>query len=194
MPTPHASADTASVPRRRVILEDDIDGFTPAQLLLLQSPEVEVLGISVVSGNIWRDEALAHTRRLLEIAGRGEVPVLPGPVHPLLNSELATERWEALYGKLLWKGAWTRQWVEHDTVQSAPRYHAHDVVPDLALGNPSVVQASDEPAALFMLRKVREFPGEELAYLTSAIAGISAWNRIAGALRFTPPIPAQEPA
>ncbi|RXD77659.1 nucleoside hydrolase, partial [Xanthomonas perforans] len=123
--------------RRRVILEDDIDGFTPAQLLLLQSPDVQVLGISAVSGNIWRDEALAHTCRLLELAGHPQIPVLPGPVHPLLNSESATERWEALYGKLVWKGAWTRHWVDGDTVQSAPRYHAHDVVPELALGNPS---------------------------------------------------------
>lgn len=149
-----------SAPRRKVILEDDIDGFTPAQLLILQSPEVEVLGLSVISGNVWRDEALAHTCRLLELAGRPEVPVLPGPVFPLLNSEAATERWEALHGRLLWKGAWTREWIEHDTVQSAPRYHAHDVVPDLALGNPSVVRPADEHAALFMLRMVRQYPGE----------------------------------
>lgn len=153
------SATPASA-RRKVILEDDIDGFTPAQLMLLQSPEVEVLGISVVSGNIWRDEALAHTCRLLELAGRPDIPVLPGPVFPLLNSEAATERWEGLHGKLLWKGAWTRQWVEGDTVQSSPRYHAHDVVPDLALGNPGVVKPSAEHAAQFMLRMVRQYPGE----------------------------------
>ncbi len=146
--------------RRKVILEDDIDGFTPAQLMLLQSPEVEVLGLSVVSGNIWRDEALAHACRLLELAGRPDIPVLPGPVFPLLNSEAATERWEALHGRLLWKGAWTKQWVEGDTVQSAPRYHAHDVVPELALGNPSVVRPREEHAALFMLRMVRQYPGE----------------------------------
>ncbi|CTP88187.1 nucleoside hydrolase [Xanthomonas graminis] len=178
MSSPASASAGSPVPRRRVILEDDIDGFTPAQLLLLQSPEVEVLGISVVSGNIWRDEALAHTRRLLEIAGRGEVPVLPGPVHPLLNSELATERWEALYGKLLWKGAWTRQWIEHDTVQSAPRYHAHDVVPDLALGNPSVVQAASEPAALFMIRKVREFPGEVSIVATGPLTNLALAQRL----------------
>ncbi|MEE7561280.1 nucleoside hydrolase [Xanthomonas sp. Kuri4-2] len=166
-------ATAAPAPRRRVILEDDIDGFTPAQLLLLQSPEVEVLGISVVSGNIWRDEALAHTCRLLELAGRPDIPVLPGPVLPLLNSEAATERWEALHGKLVWKGAWTRHWVDADTVQSAPRYHAHDHVPDLPLGNPSVVRPSDEPAALFMLRMVRQYPGEVSIVATGPLTNLA---------------------
>jgi AhpD family alkylhydroperoxidase len=35
----------------------------------------------------------------------------------------------------------------------------------------------------------REFGESELAYLTAAIAAINAWNRIAIAYRFTPPIP-----
>lgn len=35
-----------------------------------------------------------------------------------------------------------------------------------------------------------QFSRTELAFLTSAIAAINAWNRIAGALRFSPPIPA----
>jgi AhpD family alkylhydroperoxidase len=35
----------------------------------------------------------------------------------------------------------------------------------------------------------KQFTGSELAFLTSAIASINAWNRIAMAYRFTPPIP-----
>ena len=35
----------------------------------------------------------------------------------------------------------------------------------------------------------QQFSETELALLTSTIAGINAWNRIAIALRFTPPIP-----
>jgi len=35
----------------------------------------------------------------------------------------------------------------------------------------------------------KEFAGSELAFLTAAIASINAWNRIAMAYRFTPPIP-----
>ncbi|MFX1764351.1 carboxymuconolactone decarboxylase family protein [Paraburkholderia sp. A1RI-2L] len=40
-----------------------------------------------------------------------------------------------------------------------------------------------------LYRKVAEqFPGEQLAFLTAAIANINAWNRIAVALRFAPPV------
>lgn len=35
----------------------------------------------------------------------------------------------------------------------------------------------------------RQFPGAQLAYLTAAVANINAWNRIAVALRFAPPVP-----
>ncbi|MEE7567407.1 nucleoside hydrolase, partial [Xanthomonas sp. Kuri4-3] len=167
----------AAVGPRLVIIDDDIDGFNPAQLVLLQSPEVKVLGIAMVSGNIWRDAGLAHARRMLEIAGHPEVPVLPGAVYPLVNTEAATERWEALYGKLVWKGAWTRQWVE-DTAQSDPRYHAADAVPPLKLGDPSVVRAADEPAAMFMLRMVHRYPGQVSILATGPLTNLALAQRL----------------
>lgn len=34
-----------------------------------------------------------------------------------------------------------------------------------------------------------EFSESEIAFLTSAVGAINAWNRIAGALQFSPPIP-----
>ena len=103
--------------------------------MLLRDPGVQLMGLTVVTGDLWRDEAVAHALRGLELAGRTDVPVVPGAVMPLLNTEARTERWEALYGKLVWKGAWMRQWVE-PTKQSAPHYHAPDVVPALPEGAP----------------------------------------------------------
>ncbi|WP_321955789.1 carboxymuconolactone decarboxylase family protein [Paraburkholderia bannensis] len=42
-----------------------------------------------------------------------------------------------------------------------------------------------------LYRKVAEqFPGEQMAYLTTAIANINAWNRIGVALQFAPPVKA----
>jgi len=69
-------------------------------LLLIQSPEVEVLGITVVSGNQWRDEEVAHTLRLLEIIGRTDIPVVPGAVFPSVRRHEETQLWQRRYGKV----------------------------------------------------------------------------------------------
>ena len=53
---------------------------------MIQSPQVEVLGITVVSGDQWRDEEVAHTLRLLEIMGRTDIPVVPGAAFPLVRT------------------------------------------------------------------------------------------------------------
>ena len=69
--------------KRKVIIDQDARGpaTTDQQsiLVFLQSPEVETLGITVVSGDMWRDEEVAHTLRMLEIVGRTEFPSYPAP-------------------------------------------------------------------------------------------------------------------
>ena len=92
--------------RRKVII--DQDAFGPATsnlqaiLMLLQASDVDVLGITIPSGDGWRDEEVSHTLRLLEIAGRTEVAVHPGAVYPLVNTQQRTRVWEQLYGKLFY--------------------------------------------------------------------------------------------
>jgi inosine-uridine nucleoside N-ribohydrolase len=159
---------------RKVILDDD--GFGIAQWMVLQAPDTDVLGVTIVSGNAWRDENVAHALRSLEIVGRTEVPVVPGATFPLINTEKATELWEAQYGKLVWKGAWMKRWVE-DTSQSLPAYHAPDVVPDLPEGNPST-KPSAEIAANFLIRKVREFPGQVSIVATGPLTNLALAQRL----------------
>ena len=121
------SLATAAEPsaRRKVII--DQDAFGPAGsnlqaiLMLLQSKDVEVLGITIPSGDGWRDEEVSHTLRLLEIAQRTEVAVYPGAVFPLVNTQARNKRWEALYGKLFYKGAWTEVWPTEDQDQRIVR-------------------------------------------------------------------------
>ena len=66
--------------KRKVIIDQDARGpaTTDQQsiLVFLQSPDVETLGITVVSGDMWRDEEVAHTLRMLEIVGRTDIPVV----------------------------------------------------------------------------------------------------------------------
>src|SRR5258708_37550921 len=90
--------------RRLVIIDQDAYGPAgsnlQAILLLLQASDVEVLGITIVSGDGWRDEEVDQTLPLLEIANRADVPVIPGAVLPLVNSATRTKAWETLYGNL----------------------------------------------------------------------------------------------
>ncbi|WP_156840294.1 nucleoside hydrolase [Novosphingobium aquimarinum] len=149
------AAPAWSAPRKVVI---DDEGFALMHLMLLGSKDVDVIGITTVSGNAWAKHATAMVLRGLEIAHREDVPVAKGATYPLLNSEALTERWEALYGKLTWKGAWMREWVE-PTVQSAPPYLSAEADITLPNGNPKL-EATSEIAANFLIRLVHEHPGE----------------------------------
>src|SRR5437660_9089189 len=136
--------------RRKVIINQDCSGPGGSNmqtlLLLIQSPEVEVLGITVVSGNQWRDEEVAHTLRLLEIIGRTDIPVVPGAVFPLVRRHEEAQPWQERYGKVAYAGAWDERW-----------WHEPDVIPNLPEGKPALKPA-DEDAAHFLIRMVPKYP------------------------------------
>src|SRR5580698_9931013 len=97
--------------QKRLVLIDQ-DGSGPggsdqmAMLALLQAPDVQVLGITIVTGDAWRDEETLHTLRMLELTGHADVPVARGAVFPLVRSEKQTQLEQALDGKVAWLGAW----------------------------------------------------------------------------------------
>src|SRR5690242_21522351 len=102
---------SASAQKIKVIVDQDARGpgtsDQQALLVFLQSDKFDVLGITTVSGDQWVREETQHVLRMLEVAGRTDVPVIQGAEFPLLNSKEETERWEAMYGKLEYKGCWT---------------------------------------------------------------------------------------
>jgi inosine-uridine nucleoside N-ribohydrolase len=60
-----------------------------ALLLALGSPEVDLVGVTTVSGNQTIDKTTANALRLLEFAGRGDVPVHRGAAAPLVREQSA---------------------------------------------------------------------------------------------------------
>jgi pyrimidine-specific ribonucleoside hydrolase len=56
-----------------------------ALLLALASPEVEVVAVTTVAGNATLEQTTANALRVLELAGRGEVPVGAGAGRPLVR-------------------------------------------------------------------------------------------------------------
>src|SRR6266436_5774092 len=93
-----ASPPISAQSKRKVISDQDARGPATtdqqSMLVLLQSPQVETLGITIVSGDQWRDEEVAHTLRMLEIIGRTDVAVYPGAIFPLINREETIKRWQ----------------------------------------------------------------------------------------------------
>lgn len=168
-----ASAQVAGEPRK-VIIDDDAFGLM--HYMLLNAPDVEVLGITTVSGNTWATRVTALSLRGLEIHGDTSIPVVEGATYPLLNSERLTTRFEALYGKLVWKGAWMREWVE-PTQQSQPPYFGPQDPVNLPGGN-AAITAIDEIAANFLIRMVREYPGEVSIIATGPMTNLALAQRL----------------
>ncbi|HEY1677175.1 MAG TPA: nucleoside hydrolase [Candidatus Sulfotelmatobacter sp.] len=151
-----ACAVSVAQSRRKVIINEDCSGPGGSNmqtlLTLIQSPQVEVLGITVVSGDAWRDEEVAHTLRLLEIMGRTDIPVVPGAAFPLVRTREESQMWQERFGQVAYAGAWDARW-----------WHEPFVVPALPEGAPTTKPA-DEDAAHFMVRMVRKFPHEVTIY------------------------------
>ena len=109
-----AATSALAQPRRKIIINEDCSGPGGSNmqtlLMLIQSPQVEVLGITVVSGDQWREEEIAHTLRLLEIIGRSDIPVVPGAEFPLLRTRDEAQFWQQRYGKVAYAGAWDERW------------------------------------------------------------------------------------
>jgi purine nucleosidase/pyrimidine-specific ribonucleoside hydrolase len=60
-----------------------------ALLLALASPELEVLGVTTVAGNTTLENATANAIRVLELAGRDDVPVAAGAGRPFVRESYA---------------------------------------------------------------------------------------------------------
>ena len=150
-----ASCIAAAQPRK-VIINEDFSGPGGSNmqtlLVMVQSPQVEVLGVTVVSGDQWRDEEVAHTLRLLEIIGRTDIPVVPGAAFPLVRTREEARMWQQRHGKVAYAGAWDERW-----------WHESNVVPPMAEGQPTTKPANED-AAHFLIRMVHKYPHEVAIY------------------------------
>ena len=117
---------------RKIILDTDpgIDDAM-AVFLALGAPEVELVGLTTVFGNVHVDLATVNALRLLEIGGRGDIPVATGAAKPLFAH---------------YKGP-------------APEIHGADGQGNLFLPPPTT-SAVNLPAAEFIIEEVRRYPGE----------------------------------
>jgi purine nucleosidase len=156
--------------RIKVIVDQDARGpaTTDMQsiLIFLQSDKFDVLGITTVSGDQWVKEETQRTLRLLEIAGRTDVPVAMGAEFPLLNSKEESERWEDFSRR-----------PESTPPAFREGYHEPDVIPALVEGEPHS-KAIDEDAAHFIVRMVHKYPGEVVIWTGGPLTNIALALRL----------------
>jgi purine nucleosidase len=153
---------------RKVIIDQDAagPGGTDMQAItaLINSPDTEVLGITVLTGDAWRDEEVLHTLRLLEIIGRTDIPVVPGAAFPLVNNKEYIAKWETLYGKVVYQGAWN--------YARGHAVHGPTEIPPMPEGAPTT-KPSTEDAAHFLVRTIRRYPHEVTIYAAGPMTDLA---------------------
>jgi inosine-uridine nucleoside N-ribohydrolase len=135
------SLPAAAMSAERIPVIFDTDFVMPpwddsmALMLALQSPEFDILGVTTVAGNESLERATSDVLRMLEIAGRPDIPVYVGADMPLVHekSAFAVEN----YGK----------WYSDEP---PPEPH----------GGFARKQAEDETATSFIVNTVLAHPGE----------------------------------
>jgi inosine-uridine nucleoside N-ribohydrolase len=142
-----------SASQERVIVDADmgvLNDDAVALFMLLNSRNVEVLGVTIVPGNAWAEHGTAAALRQLELIGRPDIPVFVGVREPLMGSRQPwLEAEERLWGRSEYLGAYGRPRPES--------YLSLDREP--SIGYPTSKPAG-EHAVDFIVRAVKAHPNE----------------------------------
>jgi inosine-uridine nucleoside N-ribohydrolase len=136
-------------------------------LMLLMSEDVELLGITTVSGDQWVRQATMFTLHALELAGRPDVPVVQGAELPLLNRRNLVEGREALFGSHpSWHGVFNPDAPPAGRIWDPP-------------GGRPKLEARPGHAADFIIETLRAHPGEVVLYCAGPLTNLALAVRLA---------------
>jgi inosine-uridine nucleoside N-ribohydrolase len=146
IPVTASAQDYAIVDADMGVLNDD----AVALLMLVNSPQLTVLGVTIVPGNTWTESGTAYALRQLELVGRQDIPVFMGVREPLMGSRQPwLEAEERLWGRTEFLGAYGRPRPES--------YLALDREPPI--GYPTSTPSA-EHAVDFIVRAVKAHPNQ----------------------------------
>lgn len=93
------AAVNARAAGKKVIIDTD-PGTDDAMaiMLALNSPELDVRGITVVPGNVTLKQGLDNALRMVSLANRCDIPVAAGAHHPLFQKSITAEFWHGKNG------------------------------------------------------------------------------------------------
>lgn len=161
-----AAAVAGAAPEKiKVIADQDSAGPQGTNflslLMLLNAPQLDVLGITTVSGDQWMEPATVFTLHAVELTGRTDVPVIKGAAHPLLNSRREVELRDARYGSHhTWRGVYNPDTPSPDHTWEPP-------------GGYPKIEAHPGRAADFIIDTIRAHPGEVVLYMAGPLTNLA---------------------
>ena len=173
-----AFAMPAAEAKEMVLLDTDMvemfdDGV--AMIMLEKSPEIELLGVTVVSGNTWAEDGAAFTIRQLEALGVTDVPVAIGEPKPetlerFANIDEETHKFGRGHDSHMGAAGYARP----ESWEASYQQNYEGVTPTL--------EPIDEAAEDFIIQTIKEHPGEV------TIMAIGPCTNIARAIEKAPEI------
>ena len=96
---------------RRLLVDTDSavfnDDAAALAMLVRRRDLFDLLGVTVVAGNHTVPQGAEHMLHLLELTGAADVPLHLGAHAPLVNTPERAARWEARWGPIAFKGAFS---------------------------------------------------------------------------------------
>jgi len=130
-------------------------------LMLLRAPQVDLLGITTVSGDQWMEPATVFALWGVELANRPDVPVIKGAEMPLINTPREQELREALYGSYVgWHGSFNPDAPDPKQTWAPP-------------GGYPKLKPKPGRAADFIADTIRANPGEVVLYCAGPLTNIA---------------------
>jgi inosine-uridine nucleoside N-ribohydrolase len=143
-----------AVAKEKVILDNDMGELNDdayALFMMLNSPKIDLLGVTTTPGNSWQEEAVAYSLRHLEMLGRSDVRVVRGVAEPILGlrTPARLEAEERLFGKVMYLGAYSR-----------PRPKSFWQLPQPPYGGYAKTRPAEDHAVDFLVRQIKRHPHE----------------------------------
>ncbi len=164
---PAVQSQTRDNEKKKVIFDQDADGVIGGNenplVMLLQADNIDVLGVTVVTGNGWLKQETADVLKLLELMNRPDVPVYMGSEFPLLQTRQELWLLTKLYGGNrtdAFLGAYAENNPGPDVVTPPP-------------GGFSKLKPQPGHAAEFMIKTIRENPHQVILYCGGALTNVA---------------------
>lgn len=159
------STATAQQKKIKVIADQDSAGPQGTNflslLMLLRAPQIDLLGITTVSGDQYVEPATVFALWATELTDRTDVPVIKGAELPLVNTKREQELREQLYGSYPgWHGCFNPDAPDSKTTWAPP-------------GGYPKVKARPGRAADFIIDTIRANPGEVVLYAAGPLTNIA---------------------